>query len=287
MPTGRSYHQYINPERSMPPEAFEVHGLGDEFLKDKPIFNEIAHGFLDFIGDKKLVFHNASFGMKFLNAELSWLKIEPILQERAIDTLELARRKFPGSPATLDALRRRYDIENSNPAFHGALLDCEILAEIYYHLGDFRKIREALSDQVSLIIQNSMAASLSAQDTARNLRHAISEHLNEERSNQLSDELQVFEHLATYFESLSLQLQKNPPKKDLEERVRELEALVLELTSNGSGKHGFEMRKTFAEAFVKTCGSTAAVALISGGTLLLGRYAPSATEALINVFMKP
>ncbi|QFT82985.1 DNA polymerase III subunit epsilon [Roseovarius sp. THAF27] len=134
MPTGRTYHEYINPERSMPQEAFEVHGLGDDFLRDKPVFSKIAQSFVDFIGDAKLVIHNAAFDMKFLNAELGWLKIPRIPWEQAVDTLDIARRKFPGSPASLDALCRRFGIDNSSRTLHGALLDSEILAEVYLEL---------------------------------------------------------------------------------------------------------------------------------------------------------
>ena len=134
VPTGRTYHQYINPERAMPQEAFEVHGLGDDFLRDKPVFAQIAQAFVDFIGDAKLVIHNATFDMKFINAELSWLKMRAIPFDQAIDTLAIARRKFPGSPASLDALCRRFGIDNSSRTLHGALLDSEILAEVYLEL---------------------------------------------------------------------------------------------------------------------------------------------------------
>jgi DNA polymerase-3 subunit epsilon len=135
MPTGRTYHQYINPQRSMPQGAFEVHGLGDDFLRNKPLFASIAQDFLDFIGgDSKLVIHNAAFDMKFLNAELSWLKKPLIAMERALDTLAIARRRFPGSPASLDALCRRFGINNDARTLHGALLDSEILAEVYLEL---------------------------------------------------------------------------------------------------------------------------------------------------------
>jgi DNA polymerase-3 subunit epsilon len=134
VPTGRTYHQYINPERSMPAEAFAVHGLGDDFLADKPLFAAIADDFLEFIGDAHLVIHNAAFDMKFLNAELGWVKKPLIAMDRAIDTLAIARRKFPGSPASLDALCRRFGIDNSSRTLHGALLDSEILAEVYLEL---------------------------------------------------------------------------------------------------------------------------------------------------------
>lgn len=134
VPTGNTYHQYINPERSMPDDAFQVHGLGDDFLRDKPVFKAIAQDFLDFIGDAKLVIHNAAFDMKFLNAELGWLGMPTIPWERAVDTLAIARKKFPGSPASLDALCRRYGIDNAARTLHGALLDSEILAEVYLEM---------------------------------------------------------------------------------------------------------------------------------------------------------
>ncbi|MDJ0821939.1 MAG: DNA polymerase III subunit epsilon [Paracoccaceae bacterium] len=134
VPTGNTYHQYINPERAMPQEAFEVHGLGDDFLRDKPVFSRIADDFLTFVGDAKLVIHNAAFDMKFLNAELRWLNKPTLPFDQAIDTLEIARRRFPGSPASLDALCRRFAIDNSARTLHGALLDSEILAEVYLEL---------------------------------------------------------------------------------------------------------------------------------------------------------
>ena len=134
MVTGRTYHQYINPEREMPKEAFEVHGLGDEFLRDKPVFSRIGAAFLEFIGDARLVIHNAAFDMKFLNAELGWVGLPLLPWERAIDTLAIARKRFPGSPASLDALCRRFGIDTSARTLHGALLDSEILAEVYLEL---------------------------------------------------------------------------------------------------------------------------------------------------------
>ena len=134
MATGETYHQYINPERAMPEEAFQVHGLGDDFLRDKPKFAAIGQAFLDFIGDAKLVIHNASFDMKFLNAELKWMGLPQLPFDQAIDTLEIARKRFPGSPASLDALCRRFNIDNSARTLHGALLDSEILAEVYLEL---------------------------------------------------------------------------------------------------------------------------------------------------------
>ena len=134
VPTGRTYHQYINPERDMPAEAFNVHGISEEFLADKPVFTAIARAFLDFVTDSKLVIHNASFDMRFLNAELEWAGLKQIPNEQAVDTLEIARRRFPGSPASLDALCRRFGIDNSMREKHGALLDSEILADVYLEL---------------------------------------------------------------------------------------------------------------------------------------------------------
>jgi len=147
LPTGKTYHQYINPKRSMPAEAFQVHGIGHDILEppqdkepggvsllDKPVFAEIGQGFLDFVGDAKLVIHNASFDMKFLNAELKWMNLPQLPFDQALDTLAIARKKFPGSPASLDALCRRFSIDNTSRTLHGALLDSEILAEVYLEL---------------------------------------------------------------------------------------------------------------------------------------------------------
>ncbi|HMB76420.1 MAG TPA: DNA polymerase III subunit epsilon [Kiloniellaceae bacterium] len=134
LPTGKTFREYINPERSVPEEAARIHGLTDEFLADKPRFHEVADGFLDFIGDDKLVIHNAQFDLKFLNAELARVEKEPIASARAIDTVTMARRRFPGAQASLDALCRRFAIDNSARSFHGALLDCELLAEVYLEL---------------------------------------------------------------------------------------------------------------------------------------------------------
>ena len=134
VPTGRTYHQYINPQRDMPQGAFDVHGLSEEVLRSYPVFAEIVQQFLDFIGDATLVIHNASFDMKFLNAELTWLNMRQLPMSQSLDTLAMARKRFPGSPATLDALCRRFNIDNSARTLHGALLDSEILAEVYLEL---------------------------------------------------------------------------------------------------------------------------------------------------------
>ena len=135
MPTGRTYHQYINPERDVPAEAVAVHGLTQERLKDEPTFGEIVGDFLDFLGDdSKLVIHNAAFDMKFINAELKTYGFAAPDNKRVIDTLLMARKKFPGSPANLDALCRRFNVDNTSRTLHGALLDSELLAEVYLEL---------------------------------------------------------------------------------------------------------------------------------------------------------
>ncbi len=132
--TGHTFHAHINPERAMPRAAFEVHGLSDDFLADKPKFAEIVDDFLAFVGDARLVAHNAEFDFKFINAELGRLGRPAIGLDRMVDTLALAKRKHPAGPNSLDALCLRYGIDNSRREFHGALLDSELLAEVYVEL---------------------------------------------------------------------------------------------------------------------------------------------------------
>jgi len=134
LPTGASYHQYINPERAMPREAYEIHGLGDAFLARHPPFAQIAEAFLAFIGDAPLVIHNAAFDLRMLNTELERAGLPPLLESRAVDTWAMARRMFPGAQHSLDALCRRFAIDNSGREKHGALLDSELLAEVYLEL---------------------------------------------------------------------------------------------------------------------------------------------------------
>jgi len=132
--TGRTYHQYINPERDMPEEAFRVHQLSEEFLVDFPLFADVADAFLEFIGDATLIIHNAEFDMGFINAELARLKRPSVPMERSVDTVRMARKKFPGSPANLDALCKRFGIDNSHRELHGALIDADLLAGVYLEL---------------------------------------------------------------------------------------------------------------------------------------------------------
>lgn len=134
LPTGRIYHQYINPERSMPKEAEQIHGLSSEFLADKPVFAGIAPAFLEFIGEARLVIHNAAFDLRMLNAEFERLGQPRLPPSRALDTIEIARKRYPGAQASLDALCRRFGIDNSGREKHGALLDSELLAEVYLEL---------------------------------------------------------------------------------------------------------------------------------------------------------
>ena len=134
IPTGRHYHTYLNPQRAVEAGALAVHGLSNEFLAGHPLFAEVADTFAAFIGDAKLVIHNAAFDMSFLNAEFTRLGRPALPPDRALDTLQLARRKHPGASNSLDALCSRYGIDNSKRTKHGALLDAEILAEVYIEL---------------------------------------------------------------------------------------------------------------------------------------------------------
>jgi len=134
LPTGRKFQRYLKPDCEMSPEAQAVHGLTLTFLADKPVFSEIVAELLEFLGDAKLVIHNAEFDLKFLNAELKLLGFPAVPSARAIDTVQMARRKFPGAPASLDALCQRFSIDNTHRTLHGALLDAELLSEVYLEL---------------------------------------------------------------------------------------------------------------------------------------------------------
>lgn len=147
LPTGKTYHVYLNPERDIPAEATAVHGITNDFVKDKPTFGEVVGDFMDFIGESKLVIHNAEFDMKFLNAELKIFGFPSLDNRRALDTVKMAREKFPGSPANLDALCRRFNIDNSGRTFHGALLDSQLLAEVYLEMLGGRQQGLGISDE--------------------------------------------------------------------------------------------------------------------------------------------
>jgi len=145
MPTGETFHKYVNPNRDMPESAFKIHGLSSDFLSDKPFFSEVAQGFLDFIKDDNLVAHNAEFDMKFINWEMENAGLKAVLLYRMVDTLKIARSRFPGAKNSLDALCSRFGIDNSGRALHGALLDSEILAEVYLELRGGRQAGMDLS----------------------------------------------------------------------------------------------------------------------------------------------
>ena len=150
IPTGEFYHVYLDPERDMPEGAFKVHGLSAEFLKGKPLFRDIAADFLAFIGDARLVIHNAEFDMKFLNAEFKRAGLPLLPPDRAFDTLSYARRKHPGAANSLDALCARYKIDNSRRTKHGALMDSEILAEVYAELMGGRQATLVLASEAAI-----------------------------------------------------------------------------------------------------------------------------------------
>lgn len=163
VPTGRTYHVYINPERDIPAEAVAVHGLTAAFLKDKPVFSQIYTDFLDFVAEGHLVIHNAEFDMKFINAELKKVGHKPIPEKRVTDTLMMARKKFPGSPASLDALCRRFNVDNSGREFHGALLDAQLLAEVYLELMGGRQHGLGLAQENAQSSGNDAHVSVQAQ----------------------------------------------------------------------------------------------------------------------------
>jgi DNA polymerase III subunit epsilon len=144
-PTGQTFHRYLNPQRDIPPEVFAIHGLSGDFLRLQPVFADVAAALLDFIGAAALVAHNAVFDLSFLNAELERANHAAIPRERLVDTLLLARRKYPGSPNRLDDLCSRFGINNSHRTKHGALLDAELLAEIYVELIGARQASLVLS----------------------------------------------------------------------------------------------------------------------------------------------
>jgi len=177
MPTGEVYHQYINPERDMPAGAFAVHGLSAEFLLDKPVFTTVAKEFLDFIQDSRLIIHNAAFDMKFLNAELDWSSHPQIPLRQSLDTLAIARKKFAGAQNSLDALCRRFGIDNSNRTLHGALLDSQILAEVYLELIGGRQPDFALK-----VVQNTGRNTLSGDYIPQKRPEAMPSRITQEES---------------------------------------------------------------------------------------------------------
>ncbi|MDO5703906.1 MAG: DNA polymerase III subunit epsilon [Paracoccus sp. (in: a-proteobacteria)] len=168
LPTGKTFHEYIDPERPMPAEAFAVHGLGDDFLRGKPKFAQIARKWIDFIGpDTKLIAHNARFDFGFINAEYARIGQSPLDNARMIDTLAMARTKFPGAGNSLDALCRRFGIDNSGRDLHGALIDTYLLAEVYLELIGGRQPDLILAPQPDQKEQRSTSPVTAAPATAR------------------------------------------------------------------------------------------------------------------------
>ena len=149
IPTGRVFHRLINPKRNIPDEAFKVHGFSEEFLKDKETFEKIADEFLNFIKDKKIIIHNATFDLSFLDGELDLIKMEKIKKKLVIDSLEIARNKFPGASNSLDALCKRFNIDLSRRLKHNALLDCELLREVYINLLGVKEPKFNLSNKTT------------------------------------------------------------------------------------------------------------------------------------------
>lgn len=147
VPTGQFFHAYIDPERDMPDEAYRIHGLSREFLRGKPTFDQVVDEFLNFVEDSQLVIHNAEFDMRFINSELKKSGRETLPMGRVIDTLSIARRKYPGSANSLDALCSRFKIDNSKRTKHGALMDAELLAEVYSELSGGRQVSLVLSSE--------------------------------------------------------------------------------------------------------------------------------------------
>jgi len=145
IPTGNIFHKLINPKRSVPEEAFKVHGFSQEFLKDKETFDKVADEFLNFIKEKKIIIHNASFDLGFLNGELSSINRDKVNKKFVVDSLEVARNKFPGTSNSLDALCRKFNIDLSRRTKHNALLDCELLREVYINLLDAKEPKFNLS----------------------------------------------------------------------------------------------------------------------------------------------
>ena len=137
--TGKVFHKFINPKRSMPAEAYKIHGISEEFLSDKQTFDQVANEFLDFVKGKKIIIHNASFDLSFLNGELANIKKKLIEKDLVLDSLEVARNKFPGTSNSLDALCKKFNIDTSKRIKHNALLDCELLREVYINLLDAKE----------------------------------------------------------------------------------------------------------------------------------------------------
>lgn len=166
VPTGEHFHVYLNPERDVPEGAVRVHGLTGEFLRDKPVFARVAEEFVAFIGSDRLVIHNAEFDVRFLNAEFSRIAAPPILMDRVLDTLAVARKRHPGAQNSLDALCNRYGVDATRRKKHGALLDAELLAEVYVELNGGRQSAFALTAVAAQSARTSSADLLTCRPAA-------------------------------------------------------------------------------------------------------------------------
>jgi DNA polymerase III subunit epsilon len=189
MPTGRTWQSYLNPEREMPTEAAMVHGLTDEFLAKQPLFPEIADAFLQFIGDEPLIAHNASFDVGFINAELTRQGFAPLVMERIVDTLPMARKMFPGAPASLDALCKRFGVNTAGRQLHGALLDARLLADVYLELRGGRQPDLAIA---AVVAKETGVIETRAREFLEPRAHALSEeelHTHEAFLAQIKDPL--------------------------------------------------------------------------------------------------
>ena len=170
MPTDNHFHVYLNPERPMPKEAENVHGLSIEFLRDKPLFHTIADSLRSFLADSPLVIHNAAFDMKFINAEFERIGYPTYPMSQSIDTVIMARKKFPGQPANLDALCRRFNIDLSARVKHGALLDAELLADVYLELKGGRQAKMALESEKPKASQSNVSGGAASAQTTLPVR---------------------------------------------------------------------------------------------------------------------
>ena len=178
--TNRVFHQHINPGRSVSKEAYKVHGYSEKFLSDKKTFSEISEDFLNFIKDKKIIIHNAPFDLSFLNYELKLIKKDKIKQKNVIDTLELARKKFPGSSNSLDALCKRFKIDNSKRKKHTALLDCKLLLEIYINLLDQKEPKFNFED-INLVLEQSSNTYGKKQTYSKKITQPTSEEIRQHK----------------------------------------------------------------------------------------------------------
>ena len=189
-PSGKTLQIYINPERDIPAEATAVHGITDEFVSDKPVFSQVYSEFMEFIKGGKLIIHNAEFDMKFINWELGQVGHPAVPWANVVDTLAMARKKFPGSPANLDALCRRFGIDNSDRTYHGALLDSELLAEVYLELLGGRQHGLGLASQTA-----------KAQETKKQIKRATRQFREPRPHAAPADELALHEAMLEKLET--------------------------------------------------------------------------------------